>query len=44
MSVTFPKTFAANDTVLAQDVRANLNAIRDKQQSINNVDIRTNQI
>lgn len=43
MSVTFPKNFAANDTVLAQDVRANLNAIRDKQQSINNVDIRTNQ-
>ena len=34
MSITFPKTFVTGETVRAQDVRNNLDAMLDKQQNL----------
>tara|TARA_R100000005_G_C5002633_1_gene210339 strand:- start:7129 stop:7791 length:663 start_codon:yes stop_codon:yes gene_type:complete len=39
MSVTFPKTWAASEKLRAQDVRDNLDAMKDKQQRITSGDV-----
>ena len=39
MSVTFPKTWTANEKLTAQDTRANLDAMKDKQQRITSGDV-----
>jgi len=39
MSISFPKTWVANETVRAQDVRNNLDAMLDKQQNLSAADM-----